>query len=88
MDYEGEASYSDLPAHFSAILVDCAHTLHSLSCNPLAYSVNSSCSFTNGESLLGGLLLGHSHGSFVSSGNVLRSLGNVELDVAVRGKVW
>ena len=46
-------------------------------------SINYASSFANGEPLLGGLLLGDSHGSFVSSGNILGSLGNMELDVAV-----
>lgn len=46
------------------------------------------CSLANGKSLLGGLLLGDSHGGLVSSGNILGLLGHVELDVAVGRKIW
>ena len=38
--------------------------------------------------MLGGLLLGDSHGGLVSSGDILGPLDTVELDMAVRGKVW
>ena len=40
-------------------------------------------SLANGESLLGGLLLGDSDSGLVGSGDCLGSLSNVELDVAV-----
>jgi hypothetical protein len=43
---------------------------------------------TNGKSLLGGLLLGHSKLLLVSSGDFSGFLGNVELDVTVAGEVW
>jgi len=45
-------------------------------------------SFSDGELGLGGLLLGDSHSGFISSRNVLRLLGNVELDVAVGREIW
>ena len=48
---------------------------------------DSPCSFTNGEFLLGGLLLGQSHLGLVLSGNVIRLLGDMELHVAVRRKI-
>jgi hypothetical protein len=44
-------------------------------------------SLSDGELGLGGLLLGDSHGGFISSSDVLRLLGDVELDVAVRGQI-
>lgn len=79
MDYEGEVKISDVPMRLSTMLGDRALTLHFSLC----VSINSACSFTNGEPLLGGLLLGDSHGGLVCSGNVLGSLNNMELDVAV-----
>lgn len=83
MDYEGDASISDQRVRLSTTLGDSALTLHHLSCYTAAPSVNSASSLANGEPLLGGLLLGDSHSGFVSSGNVLGSLNNMELDVAV-----
>ena len=83
MDYEDEASISDRLVRLSTTLGDSALMLHFLSCYTTALSVNSTHSFANGEPLLGGLLLGDSHGGLVSSCNVVRSLGNMELDVAV-----
>lgn len=44
-------------------------------------------SFSDCELGLGGLLLGDSDSGLISSSNVLRLLGHMELDVAVRGQV-
>lgn len=44
-------------------------------------------SFTNGELLLGSLLLGQSHCGFIGSFNVIRLLSDMELDVTVGRKV-
>lgn len=40
-------------------------------------------SFSNGELLLGGLLFRDTHSSLISSGNVVRLLGHMELHMAV-----
>ena len=46
------------------------------------------CSLADGESVDGGLLLGHAKGGLVSLSNILGLLDAVELDMAVRGEVW
>ena len=45
-------------------------------------------SLTNSESLLGGLLFGHSNLLLVSSSDFAGLLGDGELNVAVAGEVW
>ena len=45
--------------------------------------IEASSSFSNGELLLGGLLFRDTHGSLISSGNVVRLLGHMELHMAV-----
>jgi hypothetical protein len=54
----------------------------------LELAIYSLCSFADGETLDGGLLLGKTERGLVGLGDLLGLLGALELDVAVRREVW
>lgn len=65
----------------------CGHSYFSHRSTIYSQMKDSPCSFTNGEFLLGGLLLGKSHLGLVLSGNIIGLFGDMELHVAVGRKV-